>query len=345
MSNGIIAAGCCCTPAIDNCPKWMGTTYLVDNIAGSYSATWRRRIDLPGCSCVSGEPESFPLESSISISYTLYTPVVAHLVKRCCSPGTVCSCCCYRATGFLEVSWTKTGQSYASHCDQCDPESTLISSQSVDGVRLTRFCLDIIPYGFAINGCNWTGTTAQRWIHRLSICGFPLDGNLDGAVDYRDPEGNLTGCGDFYQYPPVGAYCRGASISYVSDYDPLDQIDESAGFLGWCFEPLAADGCGEPLGIEEGCLGTIGCLPCVDNTSVNRGPFALSSIEEFTEQDVPELCIPGGGIGTRLFPFCDGPSITTGYNPCDQCGASLDVSSGCCSVRIEAGPPGFWEYT
>jgi hypothetical protein len=273
----------------------------------------------------------------------LYTPVVAHLVKRCCSPGTVCSCCCYRATGFLEVSWTLTRQSYASHCDQCDPESTLISSQSVDGVRLTRFCLDILPYGATPSGCNWTGTTAQGWIHRLSICGFPLDGNLDGAVDYRDPEGNLTGCGDFYQYPPVGAYCRGATISYASDYDPLDQIDGSAGFLGWCYE--VEDGCGEPLGIEEGCLGTIGCLPCVDNTSVNRGPFALSSIEEFTEQDVPELCIPGGGIGTRLFPFCDGPSITTGYNPCDQCGASLDVSSGCCSVRIEAGPPGFWEYT
>jgi hypothetical protein len=343
MPNGIIASGCCCTPAVDNCPKWMGTTYLVDNISGSYAATWRTRIDLPGCSCVSGEPEAFPLEVSISISYAQYTPVVAHLVKRCCNPGAVCSCCCYRATGTLEVSWTVTRQTYASYCDQCDPESTLIGSASEEGVTLTSFCLDILPYGSTPSGCNWTGTTAQGWIHRLSICGFPLTGNLDFRVDYRDPEGNPMGCGSFYQYPPVGAYCRGATISYASDYDPLDQIGGSAGFLGWCYE--VEDGCGEPLGIEEGCLGTIGCLPCVDNNSVNRGPFALASIEEFTEQDVPELCIPGSGLGTRLFPFCDGPSITTGYDPCNQCGALLDASSGCCAVRIEAGPPGFWVYT
>jgi hypothetical protein len=166
---------------------------------------------------------------------------------------------------------------------------------------------------------------------------------LDFRVDYRDPEGNTLGCGSFYQYPPVGAYCRGATISYASNYDPLNQISGSGGFLGWCYE--IEDECGETLNIEPGCLSTIGCLPCVDDDSVNRGPFALASIEEFSGQDIPELCIPGSGLGTRLFPFCDGPSITTGYDPCNQCGAVLDASSGCCAVRIEAGPPGFWVYT
>lgn len=343
MPNGIIASGCCCTAAVDNCPKWMGTTYLVDNIGGSYAASWNWRLDDPDCVCPFGEPSDFPIEVSVSISYAQITPAVVNLVKRCCNPGTVCSCCCYRATGTLEVSWTVTRQTYASYCGACDPESTLIGAASAEGVTVTNFCLDILPFAGTLNGCNWTGTTAQRWIHRLSICGFPLTGDLDYRVSHLGPDGTPLSCGNFYQYPPLGAYCRGATISYVSDYDPLDQIGGNGGFLGWCYE--APDECGETLNIEPGCLRTLGCLPCVDYDSVNWGPFALAAIEEFSGQDIPELCIPGSGLGTRLFPFCDVPAITTGYNPCGQCGVSWDVSSGCCAVRIEAGAPGFWVYT
>jgi len=365
MSNGILGAACCCTPdQIGGCPKWMGSTYLVTDIGGAYEFSFQN-----SCRCNQGvqePPEVGYIERTLTVSYSQVAPAVVELREGCCNPGSVCSCCCYRATGYMQVSWTLTVSCYSSFCDAStqpcptiitpacgeNQEVVLVVTNTYTGIAVTPFCLDIIrasaagvPTGPACNG--FTPSTAEAWIHRLSICGFPMQGSIEACP--TPPIGGGGGpycpCTFSFTNPPYGAYCRGASIPFVSNYEPLNTIANSdAAFLGYCFQMDAR--CGNPLGTEVECTSpTISsCLPCTDTDSGIYGPFALAFMEEFGGQDPRPNCLVGGGLGTANWSF-QSLNYPEGYDPCDPCGPSYDGDAGdpCFSVLIGA-RPGFWRY-
>ncbi|MFM2104780.1 MAG: hypothetical protein RL006_947 [Chloroflexota bacterium] len=199
---------CCCSPSICVCTGCnFATSYTASGL--SVNANWLHTSFGPPCSspCTNYE-ESWKISWSVTASGTIPTrPLIRYPTEG--------GGCCYRATGYIEMSYTVEARWEAKCCAASDP--VCAETKTITHTVNVPFCLSVAPICWNQIDC--------KWLHQIRICDAPLDVYelLAEPIDAADCGASLD-C-DNLPYGRYGVVVGGAVWSWITDYVALSTLN------------------------------------------------------------------------------------------------------------------------